>query len=388
MVDGVKPSEERTAFVDTSISENQQDVNGNVRYSFDDREYLDAVNRGDMETAQRMVDEAAAKSGYTKKLYHQTGDSFTQFNTDNQGAGKYDHETPTGIFLKPDDRDIGLNGKQQMSLLANMQNPLHFADRNSLSYFWKKNIPGYADIVQQISENDIEYQSMYDEADKRDTEVYIKLRRDWRSGAINQEQFEKAIEDVENEAGQVLKEWENVNNALRLDAKSLIDAYMQSSGYDGVIIDRDAGSFGRSTKSYIVFEPEQVKQNQVVTYDDEGNVIPLSKRFNAENSDIRYSLDELVDEYGAIPKGENPTGDNRNIDIPRQTNDDSKVSVFARTAAESRNVADETNNMLVSEIKNGKFNYKVSLYRYLDCFFSNHRKGVSFDPFFLMKIFL
>lgn len=99
---------------------------------------MDAVNRGDMETAQRMVDEAAEKAGYEKNLYHQTGNSFTQFNTDNQSAGKYDYETPTGIFLKPDDRDIGLKGKQQMSLLANMQNPLHFADRNSISYFWKK----------------------------------------------------------------------------------------------------------------------------------------------------------------------------------------------------------------------------------------------------------
>ena len=39
----------------------------------DDREYMAAVERGDMETAQRMVDEAAKAAGYnTSKLYHIT----------------------------------------------------------------------------------------------------------------------------------------------------------------------------------------------------------------------------------------------------------------------------------------------------------------------------
>lgn len=472
----------------TSISENRQDVNGNVRYSIDDKEYMDAVNRVDMETAQRMVDEAAEKAGYEKNLYHQTGNSFTQFNTENQSAGKYDYETPTGIFLKPDDRDIGLKGKQQMSLLANMQNPLHFADRNSISYFWKKNIPGYKDIIQQISENDIEFQSMYDEADKRDTEVYQKAWSDRRKGLIDQEQFKDILKNEASEAERVLKEWENTNNALRLEAKSLLDSYMKDSGYDGIIIENDAGSFGRNTKSYIVFDPSQVKQNQAITYDDEGNIIPLSKRFNAENpdiryslpeehkekqfqitqkynpmnddyhtgirsaddilsfeeameeeaytpdyteemadnalrkgkitvyssypisqgvfvtpskmeaqnyagngkvysktvgiddvawidtiegqyanvndGDIRYSLDDLVDEYGAIPKGENPYGNNRDIDVPQQTSDFNKVSRFTRTAMEAEQINDTTVGMikdaLISDMQTGRFIYEPS----------------------------
>lgn len=37
-----------------------------------DRDYMDAVKRGDMETAQRMVDEAAREAGYTEKVYHGT----------------------------------------------------------------------------------------------------------------------------------------------------------------------------------------------------------------------------------------------------------------------------------------------------------------------------
>lgn len=33
---------------------------------------------------------------------------------------------------------------------------------------------------------------------------------------------------------------------------------------------------------------EQIKSADPVTYDDNGNVIPLSERFNPENKDIRY----------------------------------------------------------------------------------------------------
>ena len=469
--------------------ENTLYADGRSSYSLSDldSQYMDAVNRGDMETAQRMVDEAAKKAGYGKQLYHQTGNLFTKFNTDNQSAGKYDHETPTGIFLKPDDRDIGLAGKRQMSLLANLQNPLHFADRNSLSYFWKANIPEYADVIQQISENDVRYQALYDEADKRDTELYKKVWEDKRQELITREQFEKILKTGEYEAGNVLKEWQESNNALRLEAKGLIDAYMQASGYDGVIIDRDAGSFGRSTKSYIVFRPEQVKQTDTVTYDDNGNIIPLSQRFNAGNSDIRYSLpnlehkeqqfsiiqnsnpmlddyhtgirsaddiltfeeaiqeniftpdyteqaaqnalrkgkitvyssypisqgvfvtpskmeaqlyaggegervysktvslndvawidslegqyakvdnekmryslDDLVDEYGAIPKGEDPYGTNRDIDIPQQTADDNRVSRWGRTAVESSNVDDEAVDEIVARMERGEFTYEPS----------------------------
>jgi len=45
-----------------------------------DTDYLDAVKRGDMETAQRMVDEAAKKAGYKVHAYHGTlSNKFTVF---------------------------------------------------------------------------------------------------------------------------------------------------------------------------------------------------------------------------------------------------------------------------------------------------------------------
>lgn len=55
-------------------------------------------------------------------------------------------------------------------------------------------------------------------------------------------------------------------------------------GYDGI---NDAS---RSGGQYVVFNPEQIKSADPVTYDDNGNVIPLSERFNSSEQDIRYSI--------------------------------------------------------------------------------------------------
>ena len=67
--------------------------------------------------------------------------------------------------------------------------------------------------------------------------------------------------------------------------------WLQSHGYDGVI--RKAEYYGAEADEYIVFDSSQIKSAEPVTYADdeygEGDVIPLSERFNAENEDIRYS---------------------------------------------------------------------------------------------------
>ncbi len=48
---------------------------GTAKFSISDSDYLDAVNRGDTDSAQMMVDEAAKAAGYTVKAYHGTARS-------------------------------------------------------------------------------------------------------------------------------------------------------------------------------------------------------------------------------------------------------------------------------------------------------------------------
>ena len=68
--------------------------------------------------------------------------------------------------------------------------------------------------------------------------------------------------------------------------------FAEDNGYDGVIIKGIREGAGVYTDDIIVFDSNQVKSADPVTYDDDGKVIPLSKRFDMENPDIRYALPE------------------------------------------------------------------------------------------------
>jgi hypothetical protein len=66
-----------------------------------DRKYLDAVNRGDMETAQKMVDEAAKAAGYDVRAFHQTNFDFTIFDLSKTGTsttGNIRFRKPAAFF--------------------------------------------------------------------------------------------------------------------------------------------------------------------------------------------------------------------------------------------------------------------------------------------------
>jgi len=75
-----------------------------------------------------------------------------------------------------------------------------------------------------------------------------------------------------------------------------VTAYLKEQGYDG-IKDKGGKMGGESHIVWIPFYSEQVKSAEAVTYDDSGNVIPLSERFNEKNADIRFSIREDSDRY-------------------------------------------------------------------------------------------
>lgn len=75
-----------------------------------------------------------------------------------------------------------------------------------------------------------------------------------------------------------------------------IAEFAQEHGYDGVIFKDLKDNGGRNAMVdyktaadvYVVFTPNTIKSADTVTYGDDGEVIPLSKRFSADE-DIRYS---------------------------------------------------------------------------------------------------
>ena len=255
-----------------------------------DADYMKAVNSGNTEVVQSMVDDTAEAAGYTERLYHQTGADFTEFNTENQSAGKYDWELPAGTFLKPSDSDIGLKGKKQMELYAKLQNPLEFKDRQEAQAFWKKNIDGYSEAVIAIEKVDDEYTAKYSEAEGDVRRYMLSWKHDNPQASRRDIYSDSEFIRLHEREQQVLEEWESASDEASLAAKELINDYISRNDYDGIIIEKDQDGDNVSTKSYIVFESSQLKDAAAVTYDDNGEVVPLSQRFDTEKKDIRFSM--------------------------------------------------------------------------------------------------
>ena len=69
----------------------------------------------------------------------------------------------------------------------------------------------------------------------------------------------------------------------------------KNTGHDGLIVKNVRDSFAgirgdNLDEVHAVFSPNQIKSADPITRDAEGNVIPLSERFNDQSNDIRFSL--------------------------------------------------------------------------------------------------
>ena len=210
-----------------------------VQFSVRDEEYMKAAEAGDMETAQRMADEAAKEAGYTEKVYH---------------------GTPTGGFNT-------------------------FRD---WSYFTKDKT--YADRYQNASASST--RGRYEETKKQTYELYMNPGKvfDTRKAAArkiyNEMRMEYGLGDLSNtQSG--LPDW--------TDGRDIIE-FIEDRGldYDTILLDEGAdGGYGEEVKprgiSYVT-RSNMVKSADAITYDDQGNIIPLSERFNPKKKDIRYSV--------------------------------------------------------------------------------------------------
>ena len=205
-----------------------------------DKTYIDAVNKGDMKTAQKMVDEAAKKAGYT--------------------FGKVYHGTPNNDFT---------------------------VFKNAIIFFTSNE-----DTASEYKDPGVMWATAYDKG--RTLGAYIKLD--------NPLMLDNSFSDYRNEHTP-WQEWKpTVYGRVPENAMSATEVAerAKAEGYDGVFIANDKDTKWTDSSKYlknrgrgdtvIAFNSTQVKSADPVTYDDEGNVIPLSQRFNTKNDDIRYQL--------------------------------------------------------------------------------------------------
>lgn len=230
------------------------------------------------ENASKVVNE----DGTPKIVYHQTGNLFTVFDTKREGAGSRDEGTPYGIFLKSSNADIGLGGKFQMGLYADIKNPLYADNRDTLRYKIAQMSDSYNTLIAEHDLIDAEYKGKVDNAIKELREFI----QEWR--AENPDASRRALYDVPRfnelfEAEDVITdEWGKKIAEVSSKAKAAMTKALEKNGYDGVFLTEDAGSFGRKTDAYIALRPEQVKS----ATDNVGT-------FDASNPDIRYSSRNL-----------------------------------------------------------------------------------------------
>ena len=253
-----------------------------IRYAIPNRDsYGDALS--DEQVKYFKNSSVLDESGRLLVLYHQTGSEFTVFDTNKQGAGHSDYEMPHGIFLKPTAANIGLKGDKQMRLYANITRPLVFMNREQAQSYWRQNIEGYDSIINEIADNDKKYNELFEEyfSEKR-----LARRKGLQFSELTDEQLDSIIEESTKMCDEVLKEWRSENSKADKRAKELIDNYLEDSGYDGIHIFEDRGSFGRSVETWIALKPNQVKNTS--------NFKPTN------DDDIRYALIEVDSENNTL----------------------------------------------------------------------------------------
>ena len=216
----------------TAPNTNIPTTNKNVNEKFSlepvsDSAYMKAVERRDTESAQRMVDEAAKKAGYTVKMYHgsKRGGGFTVF------------------------RDWSYFTKSKK-----------YAQRYTERGNDKSLYSAYVKIGNAL-----------DTRKAADRYLFDEIRQEYGMGEIQ-------------DTG--LPDW--------TDGYDIAD-YIDENGlnYDAIILDEggdlvDGKPISRGL-SYVIRNSNNIKSAEPITYDNNGNVIPLSERFKDNNPDIRYS---------------------------------------------------------------------------------------------------
>lgn len=274
------------------------------KYSFEDldNEYLGAVNSGDMETARRLVEEAARISGYTDKVYHGTQQfGFTVFDP------KYSDD---GISL------FAAGSPDLAQTYSGIPKVREVSDKSYDSESTNGNYALYAKPGNQLvidgngrHWSDIRYWSRAFEKTKDSTYVqksdgyYVLIDRNTGEEISDGEIAINAYTERLGLSQLHAVMLDKVNEMFRIRTENLnttrdVVRYAKKLGYDSVKFEniQDDGGRGVSVQEpqdvYAYFNPNDLKSADTVTYDENGNIIPLSERFNSEKTDIRFSLED------------------------------------------------------------------------------------------------
>ena len=239
-----------------NITEQSEVQNGEKiaveKYSMDAK-YLEAVENKDLKTAQELVDEMAEESFYNSEVRDKNGNLLMVYHARNNDFNTFDKS------------QIGSN-----------------TYGNARDWAWAAT----SDIGFWFHDSDLKNRMG---TKGKTLRSYINIENAWHGSIDDVVDKIRTYSPNEDETSENYYQEKN-HNELKDYAKKFVDE-ITAEGYDGMILyDTEFGGF-----SYVVFNPNQIKSAEPVTYDENGKVIPVSERFDTEKSDIRYSLDEEYD---------------------------------------------------------------------------------------------
>ena len=254
-----------------------------------DTEYMAAVEAGDVAKQQAMVDAAAKAAGYDSPVvYHGTLATFSEFSKDKLGSYTGAQSAKKGFFFASSKDNAEYYTKDVWASILKADPDVVAANAE---YESKKSEAEKASEAQYRSQFDpslstSERQSFISEMNR------AKSAQSAAAGKIS-----TTMERRRKEMSKVLPFYLKVENMAEVDFKnapwrpetfsSAIDR-AQSNGNDGIHIKNTKDPL--PTDVFVVFDPNQIKSADPVTRDAEGNVIPLSQRFNPERNEITFSL--------------------------------------------------------------------------------------------------
>lgn len=125
---------------------------------------------------------------------------------------------------------------------------------------------------------------------------------------------------------------------LKKNNPSEIRSFLIENGHDGLV----DNLYGQ----YAVFSPEQIKSVDNKNPTDDPDI-----RYS--DSDISDIFNQMLEDYGIMPKGENPY---RDVDVPKKTNQ-GRTRRFARTMMEAEAIPDSMIGEFEKSIVDGTFAY-------------------------------
>ena len=283
-----KQSDKELSHANNTVSEEQGDTkSARESYSEDlnstesrDKDYADAVARGDFETAERMLAEEAERKGYS-------------LDSPYQGESAFNGKAPSdsGYYENAEERKKAYDEGDYEGAWTLADELVHGVDVGSLVDF-RLSDNELRRANDMTRESILNLREALRKARSGEKNITIKMYRSVPPG-VKEREFRNgdwitpsrlyALDNAKIHEGYEGENQEGWNGGYRIIEQ---EVPIEDVWWDG----NDVNEWGYDNGEREAYRnTENNRKTFSVTYDSEGNLIPLSKRFDETNSDARYS---------------------------------------------------------------------------------------------------